>query len=80
MKTTIKEIRSQRVAAEIPATLLARRARLDRSRLSLAERQHVQLTEAELQRLETALTELITAKRKVHDFAAEVGWPVEALV
>ena len=53
--TTPHELRSKRVAAEIPATLLATKAKVNRSRLSGIERGYVQATEDELQRLSAAL-------------------------
>ncbi len=71
-------LRSQRITAEIPAILLARHAGIDRSRLSLIERGHVQPTNEELQRLDSALNLLIAARLRVREVAAEVGWPVGA--
>jgi len=72
----VKELRSKRVAAEIPATLLAAKARVNRSRLSNLERGYVQPTEEELQRLTGALEQLIDAKAAIHKTAAAVGWPL----
>jgi transcriptional regulator with XRE-family HTH domain len=72
----IQAIRSQRVAAEIPAILLARHAGIDRSRLSLIERGHVQATNEELRRLDSALNLLIAARLRVREVAERVGWPV----
>lgn len=74
--TTAKEIRSKRAAAEIPATLLALKAKVNRSRLSGIERGYVQATADELQRLQTALDELIEAKSVIDRVAASMGWPV----
>jgi predicted transcriptional regulator len=73
--TTAKELRSKRKAAEIPATLLAARAKVNRSRLSGIERGYVQPTEEELQCLTAALDELIQAKSIIDRAAASVGWP-----
>jgi predicted transcriptional regulator len=73
--TTPKEIRSKRAAAEIPATLLALKANVNRSRLSGIERGYVKPRAEELQRLQTALEELIKAKSIVDSVAASVGWP-----
>jgi transcriptional regulator with XRE-family HTH domain len=72
----IKELRSKRVAAEIPATLLAARAKINRSRLSSIERGYVQPTEEELQRLSAALNQLIQAKAAIKRTATALGWPL----
>ena len=72
----VKELRSKRVAAEIPATLLAARARVNRSRLSNLERGYAEPVEEELQRLNTALDQLIQAKSVIDRAAASVGWPI----
>ena len=74
--TTAKELRSKRAAAEIPATLLALKAKVNRARLSGIERGYVQATEDELHRLRTALEELIKAKSVIDSVAESVGWPV----
>jgi transcriptional regulator with XRE-family HTH domain len=74
----IRDLRSKRVAAEIPATLLAAKARVNRSRLSNLERGYAQPTEDELQRLNTALDKLIQAKSVIDRAAASVGWPTGA--
>jgi transcriptional regulator with XRE-family HTH domain len=75
---TLEELRSRRVAAEIPAMLLAAKARVNRSRLSNLERGYAQPTEAEMQRLARALEELIDAKAAIREAAASVGWPLGA--
>jgi transcriptional regulator with XRE-family HTH domain len=67
-------MRTARVAAEIPAILLAAKARVNRSRLSGIERGYVQPTEDELQRLSQALEQLIHAKAIIQKAAASVGW------
>jgi transcriptional regulator with XRE-family HTH domain len=73
--TTPNELRSKRVAAEIPATLLAAKAKVNRSRLSGIERGYVQPTADELQRLSQALEQLIYAKAVIQKAASSVGWP-----
>jgi transcriptional regulator with XRE-family HTH domain len=73
---TVNELRSKRVAAEIPATLLAAKAGVNRSRLSNLERGYAQPTEEELQRLTNALEQLIAAKASIQKTAAAVGWPL----
>jgi len=72
----LNELRSKRIAAEIPATLLAAKARINRSRLSNLERGYVQPTDEELQRLARALEELIRAKMVIQKAAVAVGWPI----
>ena len=73
-----KALRSKRVAAEIPATMLASTAKVNRSRLSLIECGYVEPTGEELNRLSVALQQLISAKSRVQETAAEVGWPLQA--
>jgi len=73
---TVQELRSKRVAAEIPATLLANKARVNRSRLSGIERGYVQPTTEEMQRLHASLEDLLRAKAVVRQAAASVGWPL----
>jgi predicted transcriptional regulator len=75
---TIHELRSKRVTAEISATLLAAKAGVNRCRLSNIERGYVQPREDELQRLRTALEDLIKAKSVLDSVAASVGWPLGA--
>jgi hypothetical protein len=77
---TVKELRSKRVAAEIPATLLAARAKVNRSRLSGIERGYVQATEDEIKRLSGALEHLLRAKSYIQEAAASVGWPTLGVV
>jgi transcriptional regulator with XRE-family HTH domain len=73
---TVQELRSKRVGAEIPATLLASKARVNRSRLSALERGYIQPSPEELQRLEESLEDLIRAKSVIRLAAASVGWPL----
>ena len=70
---TVQALRAERIAAEIPATLLAAKAKVNRSRLSNLERGYAQATEEELQRLTSALDQLIDAKAAIHRTAAAVG-------
>ena len=72
---TAKELRSKRLAAEIPAMLLAVKAKVNRSRLSNLERGYAQPTEGELQRLYAALDQLVKAKSAIDQVADSVGWP-----
>lgn len=72
---TPNELRSKRVAAEIPATMLATKARVNRSRLSGIERGYIQPTQEELQRLQASLEDLLRAKAVIQQAAASVGWP-----
>jgi transcriptional regulator with XRE-family HTH domain len=73
---TVNELRSKRVAAEISATLLAAKARLNRSRLSNLERGYSHPRGEELQRLSSALEQLIESKTSLQKMAAAVGWPL----
>ncbi len=73
---TIKELRRKRVSAEIPAIVLASKARVNRSRLSQVECGYITPTNSELTRLAAALDELIRAKAEIQKTAAAFGWPV----
>jgi predicted transcriptional regulator len=75
---TIKELRSKRIAAEIPATLLAARAGVNRSRLSGIERGYIQPIDEEMTRLQSSLEDLLRAKAVIQRAAASVGWPLGA--
>lgn len=72
---TVQELRSRRVAAEIPAMLLAAKAKINRSRLSNLERGYAQPTTEELESLRAALDQLIQAKSVIDQAANSVGWP-----
>ena len=52
------------------------KARINRSRLSGIERGYVQPTDEELQRLTSAVDQLIDAKAAIQKTAAAVGWPL----
>ena len=72
----IKTLRIKRIAAEIPASLLAAKAGVNRSRLSNLERGYIKPTDDELQRLTSALEQLIDAKAVMQRTATAVGWPL----
>jgi predicted transcriptional regulator len=72
---TVKELRSKRIAAEVPATLLAAKAGVNRSRLSSIERGYIEPTAEEMKRLHVSLEQLISAKAVIQQAAASVGWP-----
>jgi transcriptional regulator with XRE-family HTH domain len=72
---TIIQLRAKRIAAEISATHLSVRAKVNRSRLTDIERGYTQPTEVELKRLHPALEELIRAKSAIDQVAASVGSP-----
>ena len=71
----IKRIRAKRIVEEISGALLARKAGIERTRLSFLECGHIRPTEHETKRLGVALDQLIAAKRQVQELAASVGWP-----
>jgi predicted transcriptional regulator len=73
---TVKELRSKRLAAEVPATLLAAKAGVNRSRLSGIERGYIQPTEEEMKRLHASLEDLVRARTVIQQAAASVGWPI----
>ena len=71
-----KQLKRQRVSAEIPATLLSVRSGVERSRLSAIERGYVQPSEREVAQIEQALTALTKARKRVAEVAEAVGWPL----
>ena len=75
---TGEDLRNRRVLARIAGHFVAQRARISRGHLSQIECGHVSPSPEELARIETALDELIAAKRKVVAYAAQAGWPFEA--
>jgi hypothetical protein len=56
--------------------LVCAQARVDRSRLSDIEREYVQPSAEEAERLKAAIEQLAAAKQKLADVAAQCGWPV----
>jgi hypothetical protein len=72
---TIKEFRSKRLAAGIPAIAVAARAKKNRSWLSGIECGHFQATTEEMELLRVTLEELIKAKAAIQEAAIAVGWP-----
>lgn len=68
-------IRSKRVAAEIPAELVALRAGMDRARLSRIERGLTAAPAAELEKVNLAIDNLAVSKRLIRAYAASLGWP-----
>ena len=70
------QLKAARAALGIPGTVLARQARICRTRLSDLERGHVEPTPEECQRLSEAMASLTKAKERVALVAAEVGWPL----
>ena len=73
---TARQLRAKRNSAGVPGRLVCVRARIDRGRLSDIERGYVEPSVEELERIERAIVELIEAKNKVEQVAAEVGWPL----
>ena len=72
--TSMNELRSRRITAEISAIRLAGKARINRSRLSELECGHAEPTPDELSRLTMALRELIQAREVIRQAADSVGW------
>lgn len=71
------DIRSKRIQAGITGAVLCKKVVMHRSRLSDIERGHVAASADELSQLDTALNELIEAKKRVCLAAQEAGWPLE---
>jgi transcriptional regulator with XRE-family HTH domain len=71
---TIREYRTKRLSAAIPAILVAAKAKKDRSWLSQVENGHIQPSEEEITRINSALDELIAAKLAIQQTASAYGW------
>jgi|HubBroStandDraft_5_1064220.scaffolds.fasta_scaffold259199_2 predicted transcriptional regulator len=69
-------LRQRRLAAGIAGTLLSKRARIDRARLSHIERGYVEPSSSEVERIQRAIEDLTQARALVAARAAEVGWPM----
>ena len=70
-----QSLRTRRKSSDITATLVALKARVNRSRLSGIERGYIQPTDEEMERLQTALDQLIQAKAAIQKTATDQGWP-----
>lgn len=76
---TPQQLRSKRMALGLSGRLVCGRARIGRTRLSDVEQGLVEPRPDELERISTALEQLATAKSRLQQVAAEVGWPEGAL-
>ena len=74
----LQSLRNRRVAARIPGHIVAVRAGISRGRLSEIERGQIAVSSDQLKRLEDVLRQLIEARQKVVEVAAECGWPMTA--
>ena len=72
---TPQEFRTKRIIEEISAVAVAKKAKINRTRLSFIENGHVVPTEDELRRLEAALGVLVEAKSAIRKAAIAAGWP-----
>lgn len=70
------QLRRKRIAAGLPMYLVASRAGLQASRLSLLERGLVQPRLDEVARIERAIEELTQARDGLARAAAQLGWPL----
>jgi transcriptional regulator with XRE-family HTH domain len=70
------EIKRQRQKAGISGHLVCRQSGLGRSRLSDIEREYVDPSPAEVERIRSAIEKLVHAKERVAQVAKEVGWPL----
>jgi len=68
-------LRTTRVSAGISGAVLCARAGIGRTRLSDIERGHVVPSHETIERIETALGDLIRTKRKLAALAVQEGWP-----
>ena len=74
----MSDLKTKRLVAGIPGSVLCAKIGLSRSRLSLIERGYVHPAPEELARINTALVQLFEAKSVIERVAASVGWPTGA--
>ena len=70
------QLRGKRMRAGLTASLVARRAKIDPSRLCRIEKGYVFASADELQRIAQAITELIAAQSEMKAVAERLGWPL----
>jgi hypothetical protein len=75
-----KELRAKRIAAGVPAELVAAKTKIERGRLSRIERQIVAASPGELERIRTEIEKLATAKQQIEEYAVSVGWTASVAV
>ena len=73
----VTDIRRKRLAAGLPAYLVANRANIRANRFSYIERGLVRPKPEELSRIERAIEELARLKQEMDRLAAELGWPAQ---
>ena len=71
-----RQLRVERVSANIPGRLLCLRASISRSKLSEIEAGYLAPSTEELLRIRQALRELTDARKEVEAVAQRVGWPI----
>jgi hypothetical protein len=69
-----RDIKPKRKSAGIPGSMLCQKAGIGRSKLSDLENGYVTVPDEEQQRIEAVLDELIAARRKINQLAADLGW------
>jgi transcriptional regulator with XRE-family HTH domain len=70
---TVKALRARRSAEGIPGVAVCQRSGISRAKLSDIEREHVTATTEELQRIESAIEDIVCARQQVAKFAAQAG-------
>ena len=70
------DLHRMRVSARIPGSAVCMVSNVSRPRLSGIERGTIQPRQEELDRIDAALRQLISAKEKMAETAAACGWPM----
>jgi transcriptional regulator with XRE-family HTH domain len=73
-------IRAKRTAAGIPGSILCKKLGIARSRLSNVERGYLTASAEELERIDSALEELLKAQSVLRQTAKALGWPVTGVL
>jgi ribosome-binding protein aMBF1 (putative translation factor) len=76
---TPKTIRSKRIAGDIAGQVLCVKLGITRTRLSDIERGYLKPADEELQRIDSALDQLLAAKETLRQTAVALGWPTEVV-
>ena len=70
------ELRRERERVGLAGYLVCRESGVGRSRLSDIEREYVEPSPSEVDRIQSAIEKLTRAKKRVAEVAKEVGWPL----
>lgn len=74
---TGSDLRAKRMTANIPGAVVSLKASVGRTRLSGIERGTITPSAGEMERIDSALSELIRARFEASKVAMAMGWPTQ---